>query len=95
MQNLTTSQSTKETVSKISSKGQVTVPVEVRKHLGVDTNGKLAFVIESDGKVRVSPAKFPDIKSLSGAAGKLKKPLSKEDLISTAREDRLKAKYDK
>ena len=35
----------KEIVSTITSKGQVTIPVEVRRHLGLRRNDKLSFVI--------------------------------------------------
>jgi len=79
--------------STLSSKGQVTIPVSVRKHLGVTTNDKVAFIIESDGNVKVTQAKYPDIKSLSGAAGKLKNPLGFKKMREIAREDALKQKY--
>lgn len=87
--------SPKQLVASLSSKGQITIPIEVRKHLGIDTNDKVAFVIEPDGHVQVSPAKYPDIKSLSGVAGKLEKPLSWTKVRDIAREDYLKEKYGK
>ena len=83
MQNLTTRQSSRETVSTISSKGQVTLPVEVRKHLGVEPNAKVTHV------------KYPDIQSLRGVAGTLKQPLSLQEIREIAREDRLTNKYGK
>lgn len=85
----------RQRTSTLSSKGQVTLPVEIRRHLGVETNDKVAFVIEPDGKVQVAPAKYPDIASLSGAAGSLKKTLSWKEMRQIAREDRLKMKYGK
>lgn len=88
-------QSAKQRISTLSSKGQITLPIEVRKHLGVDTNDKVAFVIESDGKVAVTHARYPDIASLSGAAGSLKSPLSWKEMQQIAREDRLKEKHGK
>lgn len=39
-------------IAKITSKGQVTIPSEIRKSLGVDTGDKLAF-IEENGLVIV------------------------------------------
>jgi antitoxin PrlF len=36
----------------LTAKGQVTIPVEVRRYLGLEPNDKVAFVIE-DGDVRV------------------------------------------
>lgn len=88
-------QSSKQRVSTLSSKGQITLPVEIRKHLGVDTGDKVAFVTEPDGKVAVTPARYPDIASLSGAAGSLRKPLSWKEMREIAREGRLKERYGK
>ncbi len=48
----------KEIVSTISSKGQVTIPADVRRHLGVGTADKIAFVFADDGKVELRPARF-------------------------------------
>lgn len=48
----------KEIISTITSKGQITIPVEVRRHLGVDTADKVAFVFEDDGKVEMRPARY-------------------------------------
>ena len=84
----------KEIISTISSKGQVTIPSEVRKYLGIKTNDKIAFVIDSEGTVRLRVPRYQNIASLRGAAGTLKKPLSWEQMQEIAQEDRLKAKYD-
>lgn len=87
--------SSKQLVTTLSSKGQITLPIEVRKHLELDTNDKVAFVIDPNGAVQVAPAKYPDIKSLSGVAGKLRKPLPWKQMRNIAREDYLKEKYGK
>ena len=81
----------KEILSTISSKGQITVPAEVRRHLGVGANEKLAFVIEEEGSVRLAAPRFSTIASLAGAAGSLEKPLSWREMCRIAREDRLAA----
>ena len=47
----------REIVSTITRKGQVTIPSEVRKHLGVGTPDKVAFVIEGDS-VRLKSVAF-------------------------------------
>ncbi len=39
----------------LTSKGQVTIPKEVRDHLGVDTGDRLSFVVQDDGTVIVKP----------------------------------------
>ena len=48
----------KEIVSTISSKGQVTVPADVRRFLGVGTGEKIAFVLSDTGTVELRPAHF-------------------------------------
>lgn len=82
----------KEILSTISIKGQVTIPAEVRRHLGVKTKEKVAFVLEPDGKVRLSTPRYSTIRSLRGAAGSLEKPLPWKRVREIAREDRLNAK---
>jgi AbrB family looped-hinge helix DNA binding protein len=82
----------KEILSTISSKGQITVPAEVRRHLGVGLHDKVAFVIEDKGSVRLTAPHYPAVASLAGAAGSLEKPLSWPEMRRIAREDRLSAK---
>jgi antitoxin PrlF len=86
--------SMKEIISTITSKGQVTIPAEVRKHLGVTATDKIAFVIDDQGTVRLRVPRYPTVASLSGAAGRLKKPLSWQEIQQIAYEDRIKAKYE-
>jgi AbrB family looped-hinge helix DNA binding protein len=83
----------KEIISTITSKGQVTIPAEVRKHLGLKTKDKVVFLVEEEGAVRLLPPRYPDLGSLRGAAGSLKKPLSWQEVRQIAREDHLKDKY--
>ena len=79
-QTLITSPITKEIYSTLTSKGQVTIPVEIRRHLGIHTNDKITFVIQPEGTVQVKTPKYPTIASLAGAASKLKKPLSWKEI---------------
>ena len=39
----------------LTTKGQVTIPKEVREHLGIDTGDRLIFAIQEDGTVTVKP----------------------------------------
>ncbi len=48
----------REVVSTISSKGQVTIPIDIRRHLGVGASDKVAFVLASSGKVELRPVRF-------------------------------------
>ena len=82
----------KEILSTVTSKGQVTIPVEIRQYLGIDTSDKIAFAIDDDGSVRIKIPRYPTISSLRGAAGSLKRPLSWQQMRQVAYEDRFKAK---
>ena len=44
--------------STISSKGQVTVPIEVRHRLGLKAGDRVDFVYEEDGRTVLRPAKI-------------------------------------
>ena len=79
----------KEIISTITSKGQVTIPVEVRRHLRLREKDKVTFILEEGGAVRLVPPHYPDIASLRGAAGSLKEPLSWQEVQEIAREDHL------
>jgi len=78
----------KEFVSTATSEGQVTIPIEVRKHLGLKANNKVVFMIDAEGKVQLKVPRYPDVASLSGAAGSLDKPLSWHQMREIAYEDR-------
>lgn len=83
----------KEVVSKVTRKGQVTIPVEIRRYLGVNINDKVAFVVGTQGEVKVSNVRYPDVSSLRGAAGALKKSKTWNEVRRIAREDRIDAGY--
>lgn len=94
-QNLTQRSDPQEVISTITSKGQITLPLVIRRHLGVDYNDRVVFVVESSGDIKVRTVKYPDIQSLRGVAGTLKKPLSFKEMRQIAAEDRLNTKYGK
>jgi antitoxin PrlF len=78
----------KEIISTITSKGQVTIPAEVRKHLGLNKREKIAFVIDEGGEVRLKIPHYPTVASLRGAAGSLPHPMSWEDIEQVVEEER-------
>jgi antitoxin PrlF len=41
--------------AKITRQGQVTIPVEIRRHLGLERGEHVTFVIADDGSVRIEP----------------------------------------
>ncbi len=79
----------KEFLVTISSKGQVTLPAEVRHVLGVKRKEKVTLVVEGKGEVRLQVPKYPDVDSVVGRAGKLASPLTWQEMREIAREDAL------
>jgi AbrB family looped-hinge helix DNA binding protein len=79
----------KELLATVSSKGQVTIPAEVRRHLRVSQGDKITFVLADEGRVEVKAAKYSSVAELRGAAGKLEKPLTWEEIERIAHEDRV------
>jgi AbrB family looped-hinge helix DNA binding protein len=49
----------------ITSKGQVTIPKEIRDYLQLNTGSKVDFVIDKEGIVKVIPLNVP-VEALSG-----------------------------
>ncbi len=70
----------KEITTTITQRGQVTIPVEVRRVLGVKPRDKVTFSIE-DGKVRLAPVTF----SLESAYGSVKPSGKPEDFDELSR----------
>ena len=67
--------------SKVTSKGQVTIPLEIRKLLGISSGDKVAFSEAEDGSVIVR--KLDEKKSLAGClANKISKPATDEAIES-------------
>jgi antitoxin PrlF len=52
-------------VSTITSKGQATIPVEIRRHLKLKAGDRLEFLVEPDGRVILVPATV-DVADLKG-----------------------------
>jgi AbrB family looped-hinge helix DNA binding protein len=55
-----------EIVSSVTSKGQVTLPADVRRRLGIGVPGKIAFVLEPDGTVTLRPVRLT-LESVKGS----------------------------
>ncbi len=59
----------------VTSKGQVTIPVEARRRLRILPGTKLEFVIRDDGRLELIPMSG-SIRDLKGAVPKPKKSLT-------------------
>ena len=81
----------KEIISAITNKGRVTIPLEVRRVLRLDTHDKVAFVIDDAGNVQLKAPRFSTVASLRGAAGTLSRSLTKDEILEIAHEEVTKA----
>ena len=70
----------REITTTVTQRGQVTIPAEVRRVLGVKHRDKVTFTIEH-GEVRLAPAAF----SLESAYGSVKPSKRPEDFDEVSR----------
>jgi AbrB family looped-hinge helix DNA binding protein len=68
----------------LTSKGQVTLPREVRANLGVAAGDRLDFVRMDDGNYAIVPAAH-SIRSLKGILPRAPKPVSLDDMDAAIR----------
>jgi len=66
-------------ISIVSSKGQVTIPNEIRRHLKLKRGDRLEFFIERDGTVYLAALNV-DIATLEGMLGPPPRRASLEDM---------------
>jgi bifunctional DNA-binding transcriptional regulator/antitoxin component of YhaV-PrlF toxin-antitoxin module len=81
-----------EIVMTVTSRGQVTIPLEVRRVLGIKKHQKITFVISRAGEVKVKIPRYPNVDSTVGRAGRLNHRLSWQKLLSVARAEHLSSK---
>ena len=65
--------------STVTSKGQVTIPIEARKKLRIRPGTRLQFVVREDGRLEVIPL-LESVKSLKGMVPKPARRLSLEEM---------------
>lgn len=78
----------KQYQSTVSSKGQITLPADVRRRLGLSTSDKVLIVLDDDGKVELRCPRFT-LESVFGSVRSL--PNESEDFereIEEAMEER-------
>ena len=77
-----------EIVSSVTRKGQVTIPAEIRRHLGLAAPDKVAFVLEPGGKVALHPVRFT-LESVLGSVPALpgRETVDFDDQIAEAMEE--------
>lgn len=67
------------TTATITSKGQVTIPKDVRTRLGVDTGDRVEFVEIQEGVFQIMAA-TQDVQVLKGIVPRPKKPVTIEEM---------------
>jgi AbrB family looped-hinge helix DNA binding protein len=79
-------------VATLTSKGQTTIPKEIRDRLGLEPGDKLDFVVEADGRVVLRPA-TRDVRELRGMLRrKGRKPVSLEEMDRAIAEGALRSR---
>lgn len=73
----------KELLTTMTKRGQITVPVEIQRLLGLKPHDKVALAIE-DGTVRLKPARF----TLDAVLGSVEPATKTEDFKAISREAR-------
>jgi antitoxin PrlF len=68
------------TTATITSKGQITIPVEIRQALGLDAGDRISFEEISPGKYSFVPVQRRSVTVLKGMFGQARKAVSIEDM---------------
>lgn len=72
------------TTTTLTSKGQVTIPAEVRQRLGLGTGDRIEFVELETGVFAIKPA-IDDVRLLKGALRTPEKPVSVDTMNAAIR----------
>jgi AbrB family looped-hinge helix DNA binding protein len=86
-------------VATITSKGQITIPVQVRKKLRLKPGDRVDFILEEGGAVRLKAHKRPLTDLLGVLKGAGRRPLSVEEtkqaVLDVAEDDWRRVRYQK
>ncbi|MGB6450764.1 MAG: AbrB/MazE/SpoVT family DNA-binding domain-containing protein [Steroidobacteraceae bacterium] len=63
----------------LTTKGQITIPIEIRQALGLDAGDRVEFVEVESGRFELVPA-TRSVKSLKGMFGKPRRSVSIEEM---------------
>jgi antitoxin PrlF len=63
----------------VTTKGQITIPKEVRDAMGIETGDRIEFIAEEKGVYKVVAA-TKDVRHLKGLVPKPAKPVSVEEM---------------
>lgn len=71
-------------ISTITSKGQTTIPVEIRRRLKLKAGDRVEFIVEADGRVVLVPATV-DVRELKGLLAPAPRRVSLEEMKAAIR----------
>ena len=80
-------------LSPVSSKGQVTIPVEIRKMLGISKDDSVAFVVHDDGHVELRSPTYTLDNVFGSVPGLPTETPDLEQEIEEAIAEHVKARY--
>lgn len=66
-------------VATLTSKGQITIPKEIREQLQVQTGDRIEFLVGSNGHITICPATL-DVTTLKGLIPKPQHPVTLADM---------------
>ena len=72
------------TTATMTSKGQITIPAEVRQRMGLGAGDRIEFVELESGDFAIKPA-IDDVRSLKGALRKPQNRVSVDDMKAAVR----------
>ncbi len=76
----------REMLSSVSPKGQITIPAEIRRLLGVKPRDKVAFRVE-DGRVQITRARRSSLEAIYRSVPALDRTLSEREMTEIATEE--------
>ena len=66
-------------LSTVTSKGQITIPVELRRAAGLDAGMQVEFIVNARNRIELVP-RHADIRVLRGAVAAPRQPVSTDDM---------------
>ena len=76
----------KDYTSSVSPKGQITLPLEIRKRFGIRPKDKVILTVEGEDAIRIKPV-GSRLAAGFGVAPPLKEPRTLEEIMDIAREE--------
>jgi AbrB family looped-hinge helix DNA binding protein len=68
----------------ITSKGQITIPKDIRELFDLNTGDKINFIVEDSGEVRIVPV-IKDVRGLKGIVAHSGKPVTIDEMNATVK----------